>query len=124
MRRAILSRRTSLTPGPLPGLPHRPLFDPLLVARALEDVLHEDPWRDHVIRIQLAWLDELFDLGNGDRRGRRHHRVEVPGRASIYKVAEPVAFPGLDERKVGAQGLLEHVPLAVDDTCLFAFGDD
>src|SRR5204862_6829264 len=67
--------------------------------------------------------DELLDLGDGHPRGRRHHGIEVPRRAPIYKVAEAVAFPGLDEREIGAQRLLEHVALAVDDPRFLAFGD-
>ena len=57
------------------------------------------------------------------RRGG-HHRVEVAGRPPVDQVAQPVAFPGLDEREVGAQRLLEHVALAVDHPRFLAFGDD
>ena len=41
-------------------------LDALLVARALEDAVHEDARRVDVVGIELADLDELLDLGDGD----------------------------------------------------------
>ena len=76
-------------------LPHRALLDALLVARALEDVLHEDAGRDDVVGIERARLDQVLDLGDRDARGRRHHRIEVARRPPVDEVAEPVALPRL-----------------------------
>ena len=42
---------------------------------ALDDVLHEDARRDDVVRVDLAQLDELLDLGDGDTRGGRLSRA-------------------------------------------------
>ena len=40
------------------------LLDALLVLGALEDVLDVDAGRDDVVRIDLARLDEVLDLGD------------------------------------------------------------
>ena len=106
------------------GLADRPPLDPLLVARALEDVLHEDARRDDRVGVERARLDELLDLGDRDRGRRRHHRVEVARGAAVDEVAEAVAPERLHEREVGLQRRLEHVVAPVDDARLLALGDD
>ena len=60
----------------------------------MQDVLHEDARRMHLVRLYLARLDEVFDLRERHARGGRHHRVEVPGRLSEDKVAGAIT----DER--------------------------
>ena len=44
-----------------------------------------------------------------ERRGGRHHGVEVPRGLAIDEVAELVGLPGLDQRQVGVQAGLENV---------------
>src|SRR5256885_16713814 len=102
MRRAMRSRMSLLTA-------HRAFFDPLLVMVALENVLNEDARGDDVVGIDRAGLDDLLDLRNGDASGGCHHRIEVASRSPVYQIAEAVAFPGLHEREVGAERLLEHI---------------
>src|SRR5262245_45545687 len=100
------------------------LLDPLFVLGTLENVMHESTARDDMIGIDRARLDELLDLGNGDTRCRRHHRIEIPGRSSIDQIAYAIAFPGVNEREVGTDRSLEHMVFAVDQSGLFPFGDD
>src|SRR5688572_9316850 len=53
------------------------LLDTLLVLFTADDVLDEDARRDDMIRIDLAGLDQMFDLRDRDARGRGHHRIEI-----------------------------------------------
>src|SRR5581483_239341 len=106
------------------AIAHRPLLDALLVARALDDVLHENPWRDDVIRIDGAGLDELLDFRDRHAARRRHHRIEVARGAPVHEVAGAVAFPRLDEGEVCPERRLEHVRLAPDRPRFLALGDD
>ena len=41
------------------------LLDALLAAGAVHDALHEDARREDVVGVELAGLDELLDLGDG-----------------------------------------------------------
>src|SRR5215831_7732799 len=54
-----------------------PLLDRLLEGRAGDDALHVDARRVDLVGLEVARLDELLDLGDGDLRGGRHHGVEV-----------------------------------------------
>src|SRR5262249_52429512 len=113
--------RSRLSMDVLPrGRPVRTSLDPLLVALSFEDVRDEDARRDDRFRIERARLDKLFDLGNRSLRSGRHHRVEIGGGAVVDQVAEPIAFPRLDERNVGEQRRFEHIPTAVDLTYFLA----
>jgi hypothetical protein len=47
-----------------------------------------------------ADLDELLDLGDGDVRRRRHHRVEVHRGVAIDEVAVAVALPRLHDGEI------------------------
>ena len=91
---------------------------------ALQDVLHENAWRDDVIRIDGAGLDQVLHFGDGDARGGRHHGIEVARRSPIDQITHAVAFPRLDEGEVGAQRVLEDVGLAVNRPRLLALGDE
>ena len=51
-------------------LAHGALLDRLLVLGALDDALHEDAGRVHLVGVELARLDQLLDLGDGDLAGR------------------------------------------------------
>ncbi len=76
--------------------------------------MHVDAGGVDVVRIELAHLDELLDLGDGDLGRRGHHRVEVHRRVPVDEVAEAVASPRLDDREVAADGRLEHVGAPVE----------
>src|SRR4029079_5599871 len=106
------------------GLPHSALPDTVRVGRAMQDVLHEDARRMHLVRLDLARLDEVLDLRERDACGGGHHRVEVPGGLAKDEVASAVADERTDEREVGLQRHLQHEVTPVDDARLFPFGDD
>src|SRR5580765_6648253 len=93
----------------------RPLLDPPLVLLALQDVPHENPRRHHVVRIDLAGLDQVLYFGDRHARGSGHDRVEVAPRLAVDQVAVAVPFPRPDEREVGVERRLEDVWPAVDD---------
>ena len=67
-----------------------------------------------IVLVELARDDQLLDLGEGDLAGRRHHRIEVPGRAPIDEVALVIAQVGLDDGKIRLQAALHHIELAVE----------
>src|SRR5689334_15118288 len=91
-RCAIGERRSAMT--------RREFLDALLVTLALQDVTHENPRRDDVIRIDFARFDQLLHFGNRHSRGGGHHRVEVARRAAIDQIPGGVAAPGLYEREI------------------------
>src|SRR5262245_31614149 len=73
-------------------LPHGPPLDALL-ARRDHDALHEDGRRVDRLRVELAHLDELLDLGDRDLPRRRGHRIEVARRLPVDEVAQAVGLP-------------------------------
>src|SRR5579875_559476 len=85
-----------------------------LVALADDDAVDVDARRHDALRIELADLDQVVDLGDHDPRRGRHRHVEVAARAVVDEVAQPVAARGLDQRVVGVQRPLEQVGHAVD----------
>src|ERR1700690_4090272 len=48
-------------------------FNAALVQLALKDSFHVNAGGVNLIGLQLAYLDQVFNLGNGDLRGGRHH---------------------------------------------------
>src|SRR6185503_12951230 len=101
----------------------RSLFDSLGSIGPLEDPVHEDAGRDHVVRIDLARLDQLLDLDERHVPRGRGHRVEVSRGHSVDEIPHRVALPGLHEREVAPDRHLEHVLLPVEDARLLAVGD-
>ena len=77
-----------------------------------------------MIRIDLARLHQGLDFGNGDARGRRHHRVEVACGVPVDQVAGTIAFPGVHEREIGGDWLLEDVRSPVDQARFLSVGRD
>src|ERR1700710_2002622 len=53
-------------------------LDLLALDADLDDALHVDPGEVDVVGADLARLDELLDLGDGDPPGHAGQRVEVP----------------------------------------------
>ncbi len=88
----------------------------------MDDAVDENARCVDLIGIQLADLDELFDLGHADLAATGDHRVKVPRGFSINKVAGFVALPRLHDRKLGRDSGLEHVFLAVENFRLLALG--
>ena len=76
-----------------------------------------------VIGIDLAGRHQMLDLGDGDLRGRRHHRVKIARGLAIDEVAGGVALPGVDDGEIGEQAALHDVFLAVEFLHFLAFGD-
>src|SRR3989442_12078438 len=66
-RRSLIRPRRWLTATVrLVCCPHGPFLDPLFVVFALQDVLDENAWRDDVVRVYGAGLDQGFHFGAGD----------------------------------------------------------
>ena len=67
------------------------------------------------VRIDLAGLDQVLDLGDGDSAGHGGERVEVAGRRVVDEVAVPVALRRADQREVGDDAALQDVaPTSVE----------
>ena len=100
----------------------RALLD-ALVGRLLggqrQHALHEDARGVDRVGVELARLDQLLDLGDGDPAGHRGQRVEVAGRGVEDTVTGSIGDGRADQCDVGDDGLLEHHLAAVD-----VVGDD
>ena len=100
-----------------------PALDALLEVGADDHAVDVDSRRVHEIGVELADLDQLLDLGDGDAPGGGHHRPKVARGLAKHEVAPAVALPRLDEREVGPQAALEHVHAAVELLDFLALGD-
>src|SRR6266550_227024 len=69
----------------------------------LDHAVHEDAWRHHAFRIELAQFYHMAHLRDGELGGHRHHRVEIAPRASIGEIAPAVGAPRLDQGDIGMQ---------------------
>src|SRR4051812_30575474 len=76
---------------------------------SLNDSLNVDSRGDDELRVELAWFDHVFDLGDRNLCGRGHDGVEVALRGVIDEVAVAVALRGLDDRVISDQCSLEDV---------------
>src|ERR1700693_614093 len=104
------------------GFPYGSPLDPPFVRLALEDAFHIDARGVNRIRCQVADFDQMFDFGNGDSRGSRHHGVEVARGFPIHEVAPPVALPGFHQREIGLQSAFHDVHASIELTGLLPFG--
>src|SRR6185312_13028557 len=110
--------------SPLIPLPHGALLDPLLERVAMHDALHENAGGVDLVWLDLAGIDELLDLHDGDLGGGRHHRVEVARGLAEDEVALAVRLPGMDDRQVGEEPALHDISRAVEVARLLALGDE
>src|SRR5579862_1020571 len=62
------------------ALPRRDAFDAFALRADAHDALHEDAGEVHLFRIDLARLDQLFNLHDGDVARHRAQRIEVARR--------------------------------------------
>src|SRR5436305_14829806 len=92
-------------------LPHGPLLDSFDSLRD-DDTMDEDARRVNAVRIELARLDELLDLGDADLSRRRRHRIEVPRGLPVDEVAEAVGLLRGGEREVAHDAALHHLHAA------------
>src|SRR5260370_14517332 len=90
------------------------LLDALLVRRAAHHAFNKNSGRVDVVGVDSAGLDQMFDLRNGDLRGRRHHRVEVARRLPIDEVALAISFPGMDDCEIGDEATLHNVAFPIE----------
>src|ERR1035438_4677753 len=88
---------------------YRPSFDSLLKQLTLENSLHVHAWRMDQVGIECSRFDQVFDFGDGDLGRGGHHGIEIARGLPIDKVAPFVAFPRLDEGKVGLQSAFHEV---------------
>src|ERR1700686_5345178 len=79
------------------------------------DPLHVNPGQVDLLGIDLARLDELLDLGDGDLSGHRAERVELPRRLVEDEVAVPVADARAHQGEIADDPLFERVLAAVED---------
>src|SRR5271165_4616668 len=80
-----------------------PLLYVLLVVTALEDAMDEDAGGMDLVRVQLAYLDQVLGLDDGRPGGHGHQRREVAGRLAEDAVSPLVRFPGAHQGEVGLQ---------------------
>jgi hypothetical protein len=106
------------------ALAGRALLDALLGARDVDDALDVDSGGDDVVGIDLARLDQMLDLGDGEPGRGRHHRIEIARRLAVDEIAFRVARPSVDERDVGEEAGLHHVGLVVEVADFLALGDN
>src|SRR5437899_346057 len=117
-RAAICSRVSGMS-----GPPQGALLDRLFVVGALEDPVHVDRRDVDVIAVELAHLQQVLHLHDGDAGRGAHHRAEVAGGLAEDQVPPLVALPGAHDGEVGLEGLLEDHLLALENARLLALGD-
>ena len=88
-----------------------------------DDAGHEDARDADVLGRDLADVDDLVHLDDGDLRGFGEARAEVPAAATDFGVADAVGAVGADEGVVHRQRVLEDVRLAVEVAHFLALGD-
>src|SRR5437773_10575590 len=66
------------------------------------------------IRVESAYFDTVFDLGNSDTGSRGHEGIEVPRCLAIDKIAPLIALPCFDEGEIRLQCSLEYVRSAIE----------
>src|SRR6266496_861881 len=95
--------------------PDRAALDPLAaLADRADHPLHEDARGVHVLRRDLAGLDQPLHLGDGDPTGRRAQRVEVARARVVPEVAVPVPDRRADQAEVADDAGLQDVLPAVE----------
>src|SRR5690606_9539409 len=80
---------------------HGALLDALLGVRVVHDAIDIDAGQVHLVRVEVADLDDLLHLGDADLAGHGAGRVEVARRLAEHQVAGLVGLPRLDQRDVG-----------------------
>src|SRR5262249_1741997 len=104
--RAASWNRVSAMSGLLPRA-HGALLHLLALGADLDDPLHEHARGVYVLGVDLARLDELFDLGDRDPAGHRAQRVEVARGLVVDEVAVPITHRGPHQREVAHDAELE-----------------
>src|SRR3546814_14143267 len=90
-------RRTPRSTLTVTLVPYTTLFRS---GRVVHDAVDVDAWQVHVVRVDGADLDDLFDLDDADLARHRAGRVEVARSLAEQQVAGLVGLPGLDQRHV------------------------
>src|SRR3546814_15023511 len=97
--------------------------DAFFGGRCGRDAVDVDARQVHVVRIDGADLDDLFDLDDSDPASHRAGRVEVAVGLAEQQVAGLVGLPGLYQRDVGNQCGLQSVVPSVDLAPLLSLCD-
>src|ERR671911_893466 len=104
-RAAICSRVSAISvarPLGAGSRAHGAPLDALLDVRAdVDDALHEHARRVHLLGFDLADVDQVLDLGDGDPPGGGAQRVEVARALPVDEVPGAVPLPGVDQGEVG-----------------------
>jgi hypothetical protein len=88
----------------------------------LDDPIDENTWRDDVLRIDVAALDEFLRLHDRRLCRHAHQRTEVACRLVVQQVAERVADLALDQCKVRLEPRLHDISAAIELAGLLALG--
>src|SRR5271157_4060185 len=80
-------------------LSHRSPLDALHVIRPLEDAVHVNAGRVHLVGIDLARLHQMLDFGNRYSSRGRHHGIEVPRRLPVHELPQRSPFHALMSAK-------------------------
>src|SRR5213083_922418 len=76
------------------------------------------------IRVERAYFDKVFDLGNSDTGSGGHDGIEVPRCLAIDKIAPLIALPCFDEGEIRFQCSLEYVRAAIEFARFLSFSNN
>src|SRR5437879_12790458 len=76
------------------------------------------------IRVESAYFDKVFDLGNSDTGSGGHDGIEVPRCLAIDKIAPLIALPCFDEGEIRFQCSLEYVRAAIEFARFLSFSNN
>lgn len=102
--------------------PHRQVLD-VHLQHAGHDPRDEHTGQVDLVRTQLAHLDDLVHLGDGQPGGLREADVKVAAAAAEPQIAHLIGSVGADQREVGGDGAFEYVRSAIEVSGVLAFGD-
>src|SRR6478672_10121804 len=97
--------------------PYGPLFDVFNRVDDAHHSLHEDPWCDDVLGVQVT-VYHFFGFSDGHSAGRRDEGVEVACRHSVAEVTFAVCPVGTHQGDVCHNAAFQDATLAIE----FGFG--
>src|SRR5579871_6608263 len=103
------------------SFPYGPFLNPFWLSCTQHNSLHINTGQMNAVRVELAWLYNLFHLDNRDPRRRSHYRIKVPRCLAENQVAPAIGLPCLDQSEIGLQSAFHHILAAVKLAHLFAF---
>ncbi len=83
--------------------------------------VNKDPGRDDDLRIDAASSNQAARLDDSGGRRHRHNGIKIAGRFAVSQVALAICTFALEQGKIGVQGVLQHILMAIDATGFLAF---